>query len=311
MRGITEVANTDKAIYLSRFVAIAILLSLISVSHSQAQMDQGSAAGSRTLELVDHLKELIRGAEKDQRSGSWLTQQLRDLVRRYDWQWRVSLLHDDFRDGDYTSNPRWIVSNGDFRVTRDSALRSVFDPPPQTRRLSDRKSDPAMEILHGILWGGSGQERGETQTSSQSGAEIYTRVPITSAFAAKLQFRFRNDPDRSNRLEFGPYRGDERDSGYRLAYESGKAPAITLLRLAPGRSAVVDTYDRALDVEDGNLHTVEWRRGNEGEMVVLLDEKEIIRSADRAYSDSFNGFTLINKGGVYELKEISIFGTRR
>ena len=30
-----------------------------------------------------------------------------------------------------------------------------------------------------------------------------------------------------------------------------------------------------------------------------------------AYSDSFDGFTFINKGGAYELKEISIFGTRR
>jgi hypothetical protein len=58
-------------------------------------------------------------------------------------------------------------------------------------------------------------------------------------------------------------------------------------------------------------HTFEWRRGNEGQMVVLLDEKEIIRTVDRAYSDLFDGFTLINKGGVYELKEISIFGTRR
>ena len=303
--------NIDRTISRSRSVGIAILLTFVLVSYSQAQVDQASAAESRTLELVDHLKELIRGAEKDQRSGSWLTQQLRDLVRRYDWQWRVSLLHDDFRDGDYTSNPRWIVSNGDFRVTRDSALRSVFDPRPQTRRLSDRRGNPAIEILQGILWGGSGQERGETQTSLQSGAEIYTRIPISNAFAAKLQLRFRNEPDTGNQLEFGPYQGDERDLGYRLAYESGKVPSFTLLRSAPGRSAVVEIYDRGVNVEDGKAHMVEWRRGNDGEMVVLLDEKEIIRTVDRAHSDSFDGFTLINKGGVYELKEISIFGTRR
>lgn len=303
--------NTDRTICLSRFIVLTILLVIVSASQAQAQADQGSGDGSRTLELVDHLKELIRGAERDQRSNSWLTQQLRDLVRRYDWPWRVRLFYDDFRDGNYTSNPRWVVSSGDFRVTRDSALRSVFDPTPQARRVSQHRSDPAIEILQGIFWGGNGNDREESQTNLPSASEIYTRVPITSAFAAKLQFRFRNDPDSSNRLEFGPYQGDERDSGYRLAYESGKAPAITLLRLAPGRSAVVDTYDRAVNVEDGNLHTVQWRRGNEGEMVVLLDEKEIIRTADRAYSDSFDGFTLINKGGVYELKEISIFGTRR
>jgi len=42
---------------------------------------------------------------------------------------------------------------------------------------------------------------------------------------------------------------------------------------------------------------------------VLLDDKEIIRTVDRAHSGSFNGFNIVNKGGVYELKEISIFGT--
>jgi hypothetical protein len=311
MRGTTEVASIDRTSYRGRAVAIAILLTFILASHSQAQVDQAPAAGSRTLELVDRLKDLIRGAERDQRSSSWLTQQLRDLVRRYDWPWRVRLFYDDFRDGDYTSNPRWIVSNGDFWVTRDSALRSVFDPPPQTRRLSDRRSDSAIELLQGILWGGSANEPRETQTNSQSGAEIYTRLPITNAFAAKFQLRFRNDHDSNNRLEFGPYQGDERDSGYRLAYESGKVPSFTLLRFTPGRSAVIESHDLGLNLEDGNPHTVEWRRGNDGEMVVLLDEKEIIRTVDRAYSDSFDGFTLINKGGVYELKEISIFGTRR
>src|SRR5262245_21674976 len=114
-----------------RFVAFAIFLTFIPVSHLQAQMEP--AAGSRTQELVDHLKELIRGAEKDQRSSPWLTKQLRELVRRYDWSWKFSLLHDDFRDGDYTYDPSWIVSNGDFRVVRGSGLRTVFDRSEERR----------------------------------------------------------------------------------------------------------------------------------------------------------------------------------
>jgi hypothetical protein len=167
-----------------------------------------------------------------------------------------------------------------------------------------------VEILQELLWGGSGYERKETQSPSQVGSEIYTRLPISNAFAAKLQLKFRNLSG-SNRLEFGPYQGDDRQSGYRLAYESGDVPSLTLSRSASGRSAVVEIYDQAAGLDDDNLHTIEWRRGGDGEMVVLLDDKEIIRTVDRAYSDSFDGFTVVNKGGAYELKDISIFGTRR
>jgi hypothetical protein len=295
---------------LSRFVSIAILLTLIWVSHLHAQVVQASAGDNRTLELVDHLKELIHSAERDQRSSFWLTRKLRDLVRRYDWPWRASLLHDDFRDGDYTYNPHWVVSNGDFWITRDSALRSVFNTPPQNRRLSDRRGEsPAIDILQDILWGGNGNERGATQAVSRSAAEIHTRLPISNAFAARLTLMFDGNPDVIKRLEFGPFQGEERDSGYRLAYESGKAPSFTLLRSAPGRSAVVEIYVRAVKLEDGSPHTIEWRRRDDGEMVVLLDETEIMRTVDRAYTDSFDGFTFMNKGGAYELKKISIFGS--
>ncbi|HXV78237.1 MAG TPA: hypothetical protein VEG60_00005, partial [Candidatus Binatia bacterium] len=78
MRKIAEKVRTNgRTRHLSRFVALAVFLTLVPVSHSQAQMEPGSASGSRTQELVDHLKELIRGAEKDQRSSPWLTKQLR------------------------------------------------------------------------------------------------------------------------------------------------------------------------------------------------------------------------------------------
>jgi hypothetical protein len=305
-----KVPTDGRTRHLSRFVAFAIFLTLVSVSHLQAQMESGSAAGSRTQELVDQLKEVIRGAERDQRSSPWLTKQLRELVHRYDWPWKVALLHDDFRDGDYTFDPSWIVSNGDFRVVRGSGLRAVFDTTRQGRRLVDKRNEnPAMDIFEGIFSVRDREARSDLQTTSQSGAEIYTRLSITKAFAVKLQLKFRGNSDDKNRLEFGPYLNNERHLGYRLTYESGNRPSLSLLRIAPGRSAIIETYDRGLDLEDGNPHIIEWRRADDGEMVVLLDDKEIIRTVDRAHSDSFNGFNIVNKGGIYELKEISIFGT--
>lgn len=294
-------------------MALTPLFALVFVGETEAQVDGPLAQEKPTLELVDQIKDLIERAERDQRSKPWLIRQLRGLVRQYDWPWRVALLHDDFRDGDFISNPSWLVASGDFWVGRGSGLRTDFDPPSDNghRETEARPASPAIEILEGIVWGGREREGGNEQAVSPSAAEIYTELPISNSFAVKLRLDSRSYPERYKRLEMGPYQGGKRDWGYRLAYESGTRASLTLLRTAPGRSAVIDIYEGRVDLEDGRVHLVEWRRDENGEMVVLLDEKEVIRSVDRAYSDSFDGFTLINKGGDYELKDISIFGARR
>ncbi len=299
--------------YIGRNVALTMFLTLAPVFLAQAQTDQVSAGEGRTQELVEQLKDLIRAAEQDRRSNPATTKQLRELVRRYDWPWRVSLLYDDFRDGDYTYNPRWNVTTGEFRVAKGSGLISYFDAPvSQVRRTSSRRGDgSALEVLGELLLGTREREAEPAPANVKSESEIFTRVGITNAFAVKAELNIRRYTDRDTRIEFGPYQGDDRSSGYRLAYESGRKPSLTLLRFSPGRSAVIDMTDQEITLADGNSHTVEWRRTSDGEMIVLLDNKEIIKTVDRAYDDPFDGFAMINKGGEFEVKRVTIFGTQR
>jgi hypothetical protein len=290
---------------LRQLLAVAIFFSVTSLSAVQAQTQRPGEA-VRTQELVDHLKEVIRGAEQDRRSNLSVVRQLKDLVRRYDRPWGVSLLFDDFRDGNYTRDPRWRVTQGDFSVVRGTGLRSYFDAPAGTYRTSDRRSDsPAFDILSEILIG-KREPDVEAPVSATSQAEIFTSVGISNAFALKLQLSLR---DRNTRVEFGPFQGEAREYGYRLAYVSGRAPSLSLLRVGPSRSAVIEMVDQAIVLDDGSPHTIEWRRSNDGEMVILLDSKEVIRTVDRAYDDPFDGFTIINKGGEFDVRQISIFGT--
>ena len=307
------IAGQPGSINISRVVTLAIFFAIAPAMSARAQTGQGAVGGDRTQELVDQLKDMIRGAEQDRRSNPTTTKQLRDLVRRYDWPWRVSLLYDDFRDGDYTYNPRWAVNQGEFWVARGAGLRSNFDSlDPTTRRTTDRRSDsPTFEILGQILLGGRERDVSPTQASLKSEGEIFTRVGISNAFASKVQLNLRSYTDRNNRLEFGPFQGDDRSSGYRLAYDSGRTPTLSLLRVGPNRSGVIQLIDRGIGLEDGNNHTIEWRRDNDGEMVVLIDDKEVIRTVDRAYDDPFDGFNIVNKGGEFEIKQVSIFGTQR
>jgi hypothetical protein len=107
--------------HFGRFLFVAMFLTTVPVFSAKAQVDRKPAGETRTLELVDELKDVIQKAEKTRTDPS-VIQRLRELVRRYDWPWRVALLNDDFHDGDYTANPSWVVDKGDFRVSQFGRL---------------------------------------------------------------------------------------------------------------------------------------------------------------------------------------------
>jgi hypothetical protein len=246
--------------HLSRFLLVAVSLTILPVFSAGAQVDRTPVGETRTLELVDQLKGVIQKAEKS-RTDPALMQQLRDLVRRYDWPWRVALLYDDFRDGDYTANPSWVVDKGDFRVSQ-FGLGTVFTQPASPTRGSSepRGEKSTLEVLGGILGGMTRREEAAApQPPLPSAAEIYTELRISNPFAVKLQMTSRRKSEDGNRLEFGPYQGREHTRGYRLVYTPGSKPAFALNRIATGRSSVIEVYDQLVNLEDGRSHNVEWR----------------------------------------------------
>lgn len=287
---------------------------MLPIGMGRAQLPEDA----RTLELIDRLKEVIQRVERN-RVDPVTVNQLKDLVRRYDWPWRIRLLSEDFSDGDFTANPIWNVSRGEFRVLRGAGLityvgaDSLARPTPPERERSGGGS--AIEgILGGILRGVL-EPGPATQGSQFRGAlpvaEISTPVGIGNAFAVRVRLLTRERNPENSRIEFGPYRGSERDWGYRLAYSPGSRPALEIVRLSPGRAAVVERYDGATGLEDGRAHQVELRRDRDGAMQVLVDGKELIRTRDKGLNDFFDGFTIVNGGGEYQFERIEIYGTER
>ena len=70
---------------LHRILPLFMFLALLSAGPVEAQMEQALPNDPRSLELVDRLKEIIQKLEKSRPADPALLQQLRDLVRRYDW----------------------------------------------------------------------------------------------------------------------------------------------------------------------------------------------------------------------------------
>ena len=277
-----------------------------------------SPEDARALELVDRLKEVIQRAERNRVDGATVNQ-LKDLVRRYDWPWRTKLLNEDFSDGDFTANPPWNVSRGEFRVIRGAGLRtfvgadSMARPTPSERERGGGGS--AIEgilggILRGVLEPGPASQ-GSQFRGALATAEISTPVALGNAFAVRVRLLARERNPENSRVEFGLYRGSERDWGYRLAYSPGSRPALEIVRSSPGRTAVVERYDGATGLEDGRAHQVELRRDRDGAMQVLVDGKELVRTVDKGLNDFFDGFTIVNGGGDYDFERIEIYGTDR
>ena len=201
------------------------------------------------------------------------------------------------------------MDRGDVRVVRGVGLRTVFVP--KVKSAQKKEENPTLDILGGIIRGLTEPRSESGQPAQASAAEIRAGLRITNSFALSLQIAFRAPSEGDGRLEFGPYQGRERGAGYRLAYNPGRRPAFELLRVSPGRSAVIEVSQGALELDDGRSHNLEWRRAADGEMVVLLDGREIIRTMDRASGDDFDGFSLVNAGGEYTLVRIEIFGATR
>ncbi len=283
----------------------------------------GAAAGAndaRTQALVDALREAVDRAARERSASPALIATLRDLVRRYDWPWRITVFDDDFADGELARNPAWRVVSGDFRVFPGRGMRTRFVPPAPLGARSggaapagrEAREDPAAQILGAILGGiVAGARRddggGAAPPPAARAAEIHVPAALSNAFAVVLDVTVL-DTVRDGALRFGPYRETGRAAGYRLELTPGARSTVELLRVAPGRSAVIERRVLGSRLDDGRRHRIEWRRGRDGEMVVLIDGVEALRTVDRRFADRFAGFVLVNRGGDYLIGRIALFG---
>lgn len=64
----------------------------------------------RLQQLVDEIRDLID--EVDRAADPRFVRDARSVLGRYDNPWRIPLAAKDFRAGDFTRNPAWVVDSG-------------------------------------------------------------------------------------------------------------------------------------------------------------------------------------------------------
>ncbi len=259
----------------------------------------GGGGGSEA--LVAEIETLVAEAEKKRLADPGFLARLRTVLRRHGWPWKREVFQDSFRDGEFTSNPRWNVASGQFRVDYQSGLRSTVQPRAQSSGQNQRQQDIGKVILGAILSEVAGQGGGAQGSDPSVPAEIYLSGKIGAGFAIQMTMR---SAEGTGAFEFGPYTGGDRNGGYRLRYQPG-AP-LELVRLARYGGGVVEASRETLRLEDGADHTIQWTRDEGGEMEVSVDGRTLLQASDRGVQGDFDGFTMVNRAGDFSVRSISV-----
>jgi hypothetical protein len=251
--------------------------------------------------LVQDIQKLIDQAEKDKAADPQFLDDLRGVLADYQNPWTTRVLYDDFRDGNYTAAPTWTVSGGVFKVKRDGfnvGLKSSVIPQGVTPT-QQSTGNVVLDILNAT------NQQQQQPTSFQYSA-IYTPVKITNAFATRIEF---TSADRFGRMDFGPYLGQSGATAYRVAYLPGQTKdSLRLIRITPKGAVAIATYKGALSLEDGRRHVLEWTRDRNGAMNVVLDGQDMMQATDRTINKPFDGFLMINSGGTYWVRSVTVDG---
>ncbi len=87
-------------------------------------------------------------------------------------------------------------------------------------------------------------------------------------------------------------------------------PSLELLRISPrGTVSTLEFHDEPINFQDNQVHTVTWTRHPNGVMSIRLDGQELIKMIDRGFRDRFDGLVVVNSGGDFALRQVTIDGT--
>ena len=115
--------------------------------------------------LVDEIQALADKSRQERAADRWLQIALEDLVAKYNFPWKNSLLSDDFADGDYTSGVQWQIDSGEFWVDRRLGLRSQV-----VETIDNSRQQPAQQQ----------QDKPDEDTFSRFSKEIKARILAAS-----------------------------------------------------------------------------------------------------------------------------------
>jgi hypothetical protein len=302
---------------------VALLLVAASGARAEERYQEWGGGDAKLDALVTRLNELIDAAEKARAADPRLLQDLRAAIAEHTATARVStsesapapdlppqiLVHDDFKDGNFTRNPAWTVAAGSFSIDSGLGLRSVVAEPaaPEEKSDKDLRKELVVDVLGSLLGAKKQEPVQSSQPAQPQRAEIFLAAPISNAFRLVFEIVSR---EKHGRFSLDIFQGGSRGAGYRLTYAPGGQPAMELQRFGSSGVRSLVARNQALSLEDNFRHRVEIVRDSAGGMTVSLDGGKVLSASDNSFRDPFSGIAVANDGGDYAIREITVFGSR-
>lgn len=212
---------------------------------------------------------------------------------------RVTIVSDDFDDGDFVTGTRWQVLAKDFTVS-DGALKSsvaVVEAKPE---------DLGRSVLQGVI----GNVLGVQTPQQSNSAAIAHYAPFADDF--DMTFRLRRIGSAPGRMHIGPYQGSEGVYGYRLMYDGGAAQPLSLVAAtASGATTIASTASRSAALGDGEWHDVMFSRVPGGRMNVQVDGSMVLAASDSTLTPDIRGISFVNAAGDWEIDSIAVKAAKR
>lgn len=206
-------------------------------------------------------------------------------------QYRM-LLRDNFSDGNYTRDPAWAINSGSFTV-RNGGLNSVM------MQTEEGPEEAGMRLLGDLL----GKQFGLAQPGQESPlAAAYLPAPIASTF--RITMLLSGSTEANSHIDLGPYRGNALNSGHRLIYRAGQPRQLQLVSVGPNGGTEIASA--AMSVPSGAPQRLVWQREASGRMIVTHNGNTVIDTVDRSSVADFDGFSMINSGGDWTLRELIV-----
>jgi peptidoglycan hydrolase-like protein with peptidoglycan-binding domain len=284
----------------------------VASSHGASATANSNQAATRTNGgAVEELRTIVSRAETNREADREVFTALNALIERHETHSVGVIVDENFSDGDYARNPRWLVSSGKFWVTRDDGLRTEVTSRSQAQggfsTSGSSGKDVGLALLGALLSQGKSASKTTSQNAASSSGSAEITLPVNIPAAFSLETRLLSG-ERSGHLEVGLYASADAVDGYRLVYMGTSRRNLQLIRVERGQEALIAFYDRPINFEDGREHRLAMKRSSRGRIEIAVDSRPVLRVIDSAFGRGLRGFKMTNRGGNYALRGVVITG---